>query len=293
MSKRFLIKSPCKINLSLTVHKKRDDGYHSLTSIFQLIDLYDEIEVEVLEDSNVINIEGSFNCKQEDNLIYKALDLYMRKANINRGYRISVEKHIPAGGGLGGGSGNAGAILRFLNAIYCAFSHRELNELALEVGSDVPFFLNYPTALVRGRGEVIDKVETLDSYYILLVNPGIHISTGKAFKAVSDMGLNEEENEELAYKLIENYGKGVNYFHNFKNSFENALLKDYNFIIDIETELNHLGADFVSLSGSGSTMFGIFTNFEAAKKAEEVLSIKNYKINLVKPLSSFYDYIEL
>lgn len=292
MSNRFLVKSPCKINLSLTIHNKRSDGFHSLTSIFQLIDLYDEIYIEI-DNSNQINLEGDFNCDPVENLIYLAIVKYKEATKLSNGFNISVIKRVPSGGGLGGGSGNAGAILLFLNNYFKKLDSSDLNRIALELGSDVPFFINHPTALVKGRGEIISRLQTIDNYYILLVNPGIHISTAKAFKAISDNGLNEEESEEKTIELQSNYEKGVKYFHNFKNSFENALHKDYNFINDIKGTLKGFDVDFVSLSGSGSTMFGIFTNYDEALKAEEVLSIKNYKINLVKPLASFYEYIEI
>lgn len=283
----YKIKSPCKINLCLYVHNKREDGYHDLTSIFQLIDLWDEIKLKI-NNTGKIDVVGDFDCSLEDNLIYKAAKLFCERANIADGMVFEVVKNIPAGGGLGGGSGNGASVLKLLSYIYKdRLSVKEIYEIGSSLGSDIPFFLKSPTSMVQGRGEHVDSIETVEGYYILTVNPRIHISTKEAFSELYKNGGIEPKNSALANNLISLYKKGVKYFHNYKNSFEIAMQSDYTFIQDIKTILKECNCDYASLTGSGSTMFGIFTNYDEALRAKKVLSQKNYIIKLVKPLSYF------
>lgn len=286
MKEQFYIQSPCKINLSLLVHKQRDDGYHELTSIFQMISLYDTISI-IKNGTNKISLAGYFDCAPEQNLIYKATELFKQKTGIDDGFIIEVEKHIPAGGGIGGGSGNCASTLRLLNYIYNdILSEDELFDIGLSLGSDVPFFFKAPTAMVEGRGELITPISTMSDYYILLVNPGIHISTAKAFNQLKEINAYEPKSPSLATEQISIYYKGVNYFSFFKNSFEFALHSDYTFISSVEETMISEGALFAALSGSGSTMFGIFKSRKQAESAINSFSQnKHYKIFLVEPLT--------
>lgn len=288
MKYEYSINSPCKINLSLDIHGKRLDGFHNLTSIFQLVSLEDTITARLI-DENKIMIEGSFDCKLEDNLIFKAATSYLKKANIKQGLIFKVKKVIPSGGGIGGGSSNCGAVLRLLNYIYKnVLSDDDLYNIALSLGSDVPFFLSAGTALVEGRGEVITPLNTIEDYYILLVNPGIHISTGMAFNKLSNKNKTTKLSEDFSKELVREYIKGPKNFYNFKNSFELALISDYTFINDIKNIMNGEGSLLSALSGSGSTMFGIFQNRTHAEKAFSVLSLNSlYNIFLVEPLSKY------
>lgn len=288
MNFEYTIKSPCKINLSLDVHQKREDGFHDLTSIFQLVSLEDTISGRI-NNSGEINIKGDFNCHPQENLIYKATKLFLSIGKIDNGIDYNVTKVIPSGGGIGGGSSNCAATLRLLNYIYPnRVSPKGLFNIALQLGSDVPFFLGDGTALVEGRGEVITPLKTIKDYYILLINPGIHISTKEAFHKLHEKVDLNNKSEEFSNNITKIYNKGFKKFSIYKNSFELALFRDYTFINEIKVLLNSEGSLHSSLSGSGSTMFGIFDNLETAQKAKNRISNLNlYTSFLVEPLEEF------
>lgn len=288
MKFEYCIKSPCKINLSLDVHNKRSDGYHDLTSIFQLVSLEDTIRA-IIKPSSGIEVIGDFDCCVEDNLIYKAANMFLKKAKINDGVCFKIEKKIPSGGGIGGGSSNCASVLRLLNTIYDhILTDNEMFDIALSLGSDVPFFLGNGTALVQGRGEEVLNLETIKGFEVLLVNPGIHISTGKAFRTLSNSNISTKRSSEFSANIVAEYRKGINNFSIFKNSFEIALYSDYTFIKQIKEIMYKEGAILSALSGSGSTMFGIFPNQKNANRAVATLSKnKLYKIFMVKPIDKF------
>jgi len=290
----YEFETPCKINLNLNILNKREDGYHNLCSIFQMVSLSDTIKAK-LNSNGLINIEGDFDCSTENNLIYKATKKFMSKINCTDGVSYKVNKNIPSGGGIGGGSGNSAGVIKFLNYFYGnPLNECELFNLGLELGSDVPFFLGSGTGLVEGRGEIITPLKTDYSYYILLVNPSIHISTKEAF---AKLRKNTEKNcfsEQNRADLINNYLKGVDFFQYFKNSFEIELFSEYNFINEIKMVMLSGGASHASLSGSGSTMFGVFKDYERALNVENILS-KNHSYNtyIVKPIGEFPNISEI
>ncbi|OQY36952.1 MAG: hypothetical protein B6229_09140 [Spirochaetaceae bacterium 4572_7] len=153
------------------------------------------------------------------------------------------------------------------------------------MGSDVPFFLVGGTALVQGRGEIIDKIPTFTQNSILLVNPSIHISTKNAFLNLHKKGLLSVKNSSTADNVMKDYLKGAENFNKFKNSFEIGLFSDYTFINDVKTIMLEEGAVFSALTGSGSTMFGIFDNSKKLENAKNrFLHRSEYNIYMVKPL---------
>lgn len=288
MNYEYIAKSPCKINLHLDVHAKRADGYHSLTSIFQLISLEDLLYAKPNSSGKIILI-GEFDCKKEDNLIYKAAVEFYKLSNIKRGIEIRVEKKIPSGGGVGGGSSNCATTLRLLNYIYCdVLTKKQLFNIGLSLGSDVPFFLGTGTSLVQGRGEIVSSINPILDYTVLIINPSIHISTKEAFEKLNKRNVLTEENSKKTEEILKEYSKGVNNFSIFKNSFEIALNSDYTFINSIKTGMLAEGALYAALSGSGSTMFGLFKSEIDAENAKRKLSSNSlYKIFIVKPLEDF------
>jgi len=288
MKYEYVINSPCKINLHLDVHNKRRDGYHNLTSIFQLISLQDRIFAKI-NNTKTITVVGDFDCSLEDNLIYKAGKKFYNKLGIKEEIDFCIEKNTPSGGGLGGGSSNCAAALRLLNTIYNKpLSDKELFDIALSLGSDVPFFLGSGTALVQGRGEIVTPLNTVKGYHVLVVNPSIHISTAKAFSLLNDAGVITENSSQNLDCIKDSYTQGIDNFSNFKNSFEIALFSDYTFINDIKTIMLEEGAAMAALSGSGSTMFGLFKHKSDSQRAKDRLTEnRQYKIFIVEPLEDF------
>jgi 4-diphosphocytidyl-2-C-methyl-D-erythritol kinase len=257
--------SPAKLNLHLKVLNRRSDGFHNLESVFLAVDFGDILHflsVDELEFADItmqwtyedVNVE---KLPMEKNLIFKALSLFREKTHFDQGFKISVEKRVPIGSGLGGGSSNAASTLLALNKLAgFPLTRDELLELAGKLGSDVPFFI-YEThaAKVTGRGESITPLEAPYRFFVL-VNPGFPSNTTAAFK------LYDEYREK-------NQIKRENGFSNdFLLCFRDPQKSTYNTII---SRLRRLGADYASLSGTGSTCFGAFNKEEEAQKAADAL----------------------
>jgi len=258
--------APAKVNLHLAVLDKREDGFHDLESVFLAVDFGDTLYFQPGEDNKTkIVIEGSAKHPSiPDNIILRAVSLFREKTGFSQGLKIRVEKRIPIGGGLGGGSSNAAATLLALNKIAGSPLNRQtLLEMAAVLGSDVPFFIyETPAAWVFGRGERIQPIEA-PCQFLVLVNPGFSSDTVRAFKLLDE------------YRVQRNFLKDSDAFLLLRNDFlpvfkekERAV---YNEII---SRLHLLGAELASLSGAGSTCFGVFKTLEQAQNAANVLSGK-------------------
>jgi len=310
--KKMTVFAPAKVNLHLTVKNRRKDGFHNLESIFLAVDWGDTLIFTPLEGKNTVEItmktekkekkvaatffgngscylfpiEGNQNGSSyhfpaipiEKNIVFKALSLFREKTGFSDGLDITIEKRIPIGGGLGGGSSNAAAALLALNKIAAnPLGFDTLLEMGAVLGSDVPFFLHQTTvAWVTGRGEHIKPLET-PCLFLVLVNPGFSSSTSEAFRLLdgfrnaSQGGVEVGEGAEFfgsAEVLKDAKFLNDRFFNDFLPVFGEKEKLIYNQII---CRLRELGADFASLSGAGSTCFGIFGSKEQAQKAAEVL----------------------
>ena len=286
---RFVtIDSPAKINLHLDIFGKREDGFHDLFSIFQLISLYDYIRIEETDCNNTCRINGPFDFPEEENIMYKAVTLFRNDTNYDKGLNITIEKNIPQGGGLGGGSGNAASVLMALQLL--ADKQLEKNELmnmACQLGSDVPFFCSSASEVVSGRGEILMPIKPRTDYHLLLIIPDFSINTGAAFRALSEyrngsageFPLKKEE-------VIEMYEKKPVSQWNFYNSFLNCLKKEHNVLEHIVNLFYYSGADFAGMSGSGSVLYGIFSKQKDCIYASEKLSSTFGKMLFANPLDT-------
>jgi len=271
--------APAKVNLHLEVKDRRPDGFHNLESIFLALDFGDILHFEPVSESNTVEIvmewPGFHGKKQnfiplEGNIIYKALTLFRDKTCFYQGFRIKVEKHVPMGGGLGGGSSDAAAALLTLNEIAGRPLNRNtLLDLAALLGSDVPFFIHEtPAALITGRGELIKPIEAPCLFFVL-VNPGFPSDTATAFMLLDKYRKSEKFNARppTSSYIISNFS----FFNDFLPVFEEREKTVYNEII---SQLQELGAVYASLSGAGSTCFGVFENLDIAQKAAAALQSK-------------------
>ena len=243
-----------KINLGLRITGKRNDGYHNIESIFYPVDLCDALEFVVStgnEDTLVVTgIEtGSL---PEDNLVMKAVRL-LRGDYSFPGIKIHLHKAIPAGAGLGGGSSDAAAVICAINKYFrLNISENKLHDLALKVGSDCPFFVKCGPALVKGRGEELLQLDPfLKGYYILMVNPSIHISTHEAYRNCHP-GQPPESLSKLVHLPVNDWKNVI------INDFEEYVFEKHPFINELKKTLYEAGALYSSMSGSGSTVYGIF-----------------------------------
>lgn len=270
------IKSNAKINLTLAIKHKRPDGFHEIESIFQEIDLYDEISLEK-NDKILFQTDSLVVPDDANNLCIKAATAICKKYQVP-GVNIKLVKHIPVGAGLGGGSSNAAAVLMGIKNLYdLRISHLELSALAAELGSDVPFFLNGGSAYVTGRGEILQSITMKGDYFVLLAFPGQLISTAWAYK---NLNLALTKNDSV-YKLIGFKFQGLNtsdFGSEYYNDFENTVFKTFPGLGAIKRLLYDNGADYAAMSGSGSTIFGIYNQREQAEKTGQLLGC-DFKIS--------------
>ena len=212
--KQLSCKSFAKLNLCLHVINRRDDGYHDIQGIFHVIDLHDTI-IFKMNEGNSVNIHSTDkNLINNDNLIYKACRMLSQKYNLKIGMDITLDKKIPLGSGLGGGSSNAAVTLHAINRLYnIQLAKDELLTLADQLGSDVPFFINGGTAYVSGKGNIVKKISSNPKFYVLIF-PGFSISTKHIFGIISDRHYCKPH--DLNGLLMSEH-----------NSFEEVVMKNY------------------------------------------------------------------
>jgi 4-diphosphocytidyl-2-C-methyl-D-erythritol kinase len=275
------ITANAKINLALAIKYRRPDGYHELESIFQEIDFGDDLEIRKSEG---IQFSSDYKALETDpaNLCTAAGGLMMRSFGIP-GLSIHLKKRIPVGAGLGGGSSDAAAVLKAADRLFgLGLGPAGLTRPAEHLGSDVPFFLYGKTAYVTGRGDVIKPLSGGASYHLLLVFPGIKIPTVWAYKNL-DLDLTKKLHGHK-FKGFEFHETGIAEFRNsYFNDFERTVFAAYPALQDIRKRVYDAGADFAAMSGSGSTIFGVFADESRARDASEILK-PVFNVQLARPI---------
>jgi 4-diphosphocytidyl-2-C-methyl-D-erythritol kinase len=262
------IKARAKLNLHLEIGPKRADGFHELVSLFQAFSLADDLSVRV-RSGNAVSVRGNFPFPAEENIIAKACVLFRERTGIKTGIEVEVEKNIPMGAGLGGGSSDAAATLRALDALFGApLPLGELSRLGALLGSDVPFFLSGACAVVRGRGESVDAFEGRAGLHAIVVDPLFPVSTKEAYSLWDLEGGKRAGFALTAEDIRLGYAKDAAEW-GFFNSFFPLIAARHPVLVDIREELLEDGALYAAMSGSGSSMFGIFDSAMKAEKAEE------------------------
>jgi 4-diphosphocytidyl-2-C-methyl-D-erythritol kinase len=254
------VRSLAKINLDLRVLNKRPDGFHELRTVFQTISLADTIDIEYAPGRTRIDLESNLNIP--DNLIVKAANAILAATRSTGRLRFRLKKRIPLGGGLGGGSSNAASILLALPVLLKKPLPLEtLLELASGLGSDVPFFLLGGTCIGLGRGTELYPLPDGPDRPALVITPGVHVSTADAYGA-----LNRKLTIELPSSIINSFqafvwrvgGSSPGLDRGYRNDFENAVFNHHPQLKSIKGKLLKLGARPALMSGSGSSLFGIF-----------------------------------
>jgi 4-diphosphocytidyl-2-C-methyl-D-erythritol kinase len=243
-----------KINLGLSVNRKRNDGFHDIESIFYPIGLCDALEYipeSDLSENESLSYSGPFPVEGRD--ICLKLTGMLRDSFSFPPLRMHIYKNIPAGAGLGGGSADAAFLLKSLNELYSfGLNPVQLEEWAARIGSDCPFFIRNHPSLVTGKGEYLQDIPLdLKGYYFLLIYPGIHASTAEAYKEVVP-SLKSANLKEITRKPVNQWK------HLVMNHFENPVFRKYPLLADIKKELYDVGAIYASMTGSGSAMYGLF-----------------------------------
>ena len=254
---KLMIKSPAKINLSLDVLHKRNDGYHEVKMVMTTIDLADRIELSILNENKIkIISDQRFVPSDDKNLAYQAARLLKEHYNIKQGVEIKIHKVIPVAAGLAGGSSNAAATLRGLNKLWnLGLSLDELAQLGAEIGSDVSFCVYGGTALATGRGEKIKLIQSPPPCWVILAKPTIGVSTADVYQNL-DLNNVEHPNVEAMIEAIENQDYD-DICNNLGNVLESVTLKKYPEVKQIKKQMERFGADAVLMSGSGPTVFGL------------------------------------
>jgi 4-diphosphocytidyl-2-C-methyl-D-erythritol kinase len=272
MEKSVRARAPAKVNLHLRVYGRRADGFHGLRSIFQAISLADDIVVRSLKQPERIEIDGVFDCPPEKTTFYKAIVAFRDATGRREGISISVRKAIPAGGGLGGGSSDAASAIMALDALFeTKLAVETMADIGKAVGSDVPFFLHGGAALVKGRGEIVEPIPARDDFAMLLVYPGFPVSTPEAYRLLDILRPDDSLEADPSDEELRSAYERPPLFWPFVNSFEAPLSQGLPEIGSWISRLKVAGAPFSRMSGSGSTLFGVFDDEDRALAAARSL----------------------
>lgn len=278
------VRSFAKLNLALSVLGRRTDGYHDIQTIFQSIDLGDELEFRASSRLELY-CDDLPDVRVEDNLVWKAAASLASILPEKRGAAITLKKKIPAGAGLGGGSSNAAATLlglcRFWNA---AIPETVLTSLAARLGSDVPFFLSGGTALGTGRGESIHPLPDTPERAMVVIFPGIRVSTAEAYRSLN-LGLTSSKEDHRIQRFCSQVKSGAYSLASIFNDFEVSIPPAYPPIMEAKSFLQMRGAIASMLSGSGSSVFGFFSDEESALAAAREAVPEAWRVFPAKTLS--------
>lgn len=276
--------APAKINLFLDVIRKREDGYHDLGTLFQTIDAGDTVSAEPRQDGRItLCYNEPQNYPLESDLVYKAAKLLQQESGTTLGADIYLNKVMPLGAGLGGGSADAAATLRLLNQLWkLKFKFEKLEEIGAKLGADVPFLVRGGTAMAEGIGEKLTFVKPLqlnDEQYLLVATPLDSVPTKDAYAGVPKSGPDRWE----TYKSkCMRTGKAASIdfaLANTFNAFEESVFPKHPLVEEMKNEFKRLGATSVLMSGSGASVFGVFeTRKQAKEAAEELKPISRYQV---------------
>lgn len=241
-----------KINIGLNVTGMRDDGYHNIETVFYPVTIQDVLEVVPSKDFSFTTTGLDIDVESNENLVVKAYKLIVADYKISP-VKIHLHKVIPSGAGLGGGSSDAAYMLMLLNDLFnLEIANEKLLEYASQLGSDCPFFIKSRPVFATGRGEIMDEINIqLDEYFLVMVKPPIHISTADAYQNINP------RKSRLSLKGL--VGFSVNKWKgNILNQFENYVFETYPEVGVIKQTLYEQGAAFALMSGSGSSVYGLF-----------------------------------
>ncbi len=254
---RILEKAPAKINLSLDVLHKRQDGYHEVKMVMTTIDLADRIELKLLDEDRITIVSHNrFVPDDHRNLAYKAALLLKKRFGIKQGVAITISKSIPVAAGLAGGSSDAAATLRGLNKLWnLGLTLDELAVLGAEIGSDVSFCVYGGTAIATGRGEKIEHIEAPPHCWVVLAKPEIGVSTADVYQNLKIDQIKHPDVEGMVQAIkSQDYGSIC---HKLGNVLESVTMKMHPEVAMIKEQMQKFGADAVLMSGSGPTVYGL------------------------------------
>ncbi len=275
-----------KINLSLDVTKRRPDGYHEVSMIMQSVDLSDILDIEKNEgDSIILTCDNDALACDGSNLIVRAAKALQDHVGANDGLKMHLTKRIPMAAGLAGGSADAAAALVGVNKL-CGYglSVPELQKIGTKIGADIPFCIQGGTCLAEGIGEILTEISPMPDCHIVLIKPPFDVSTKYVYEHLDalDYATLDHPDTRAMQKLIA-AGEVTTVAAHIGNILESVTVAGYPEIADIKNNLSAFGADGVLMSGSGPTVYGIFSDEEKAKKAKDGMNGKYKQVHLCKP----------
>jgi 4-diphosphocytidyl-2-C-methyl-D-erythritol kinase len=280
----LFVQAYAKINLTLDVLGRRADGYHELASVMQTVALADTLAFRSLEDGRTEFFCDVPALNTPENLVYRAVREVRAVTDCQRGIRIELCKQTPAQGGLGGGSSDAAAVLLALNQLWTLkLEHAQLIELAARLGSDVPFFVLGGTALVEGRGERVTALPDLPGMWVLLLKPEVAVSTPAAFRALTPADYTDGQATARLVAAIRE--SGMLPLDGLVNALEERVCEHYPQVAECRAALKAAGARYVRMSGSGPTLFALFSTLEEAAPAYQKLLQQGRQVWLARTVS--------
>lgn len=293
MIKHLGLKAYGKINLGLDVIGKRQDGYHEVRMIMQTVGLYDKIDL-YSKDQPGIDVETNlfYLPVNENNLVFKAAKLLMDEFGVRQGLSIRLKKFIPVSAGMAGGSSDAAAVLFGVNKMFrLGLSQEQLMERGVKIGADVPYCVMRGTALSEGIGELLTPLAPIPQCQVLIAKPGISVSTKFVYEHLDAASLKKEDHPDIDGMIAAIEGQDI-YGVSAKlgNVLEKVTIPEYPVIAEIKEKILETGAIGAMMSGSGPTVFGIFTSPRAAENAYEEFRYGKYK-SLARQvyLTNFYN----
>ena len=265
------IQSNAKLNLGLQIEGKRNDGYHNISTFMQEINLYDEIQLDHNNINSInLSLRGIPTPNDSSNLCYIAAKSFLDTYHIKSGINITLNKKIPIGAGLGGGSSNAVSIVKGLAQLFdISIDDKSMQLIVSKIGADIPFFIKGGLQLAEGIGHNLQAMQPLlKDYFFLLICPSINISTKWAYEeyrkyleisTIKTKFHPLSDNDKIEWSLLE-------------NDFEKVVLSTYPEIKEIKSALQRSESLFSSLSGSGSTMFGVYDNLESIRRSSDLFN---------------------
>jgi len=262
------LKAPAKVNYLLDVIRRRPDGYHDLRMVMQRVNLCDELTIS-LTDTPGISVTCGKNGVPDGpgNIAWKAANALLELAHSSQGAQISITKNIPVAAGLGGGSSDAASVLMGMNdLLQLGLSDQRLMEIGVKLGADVPFFIFKKTALAEGIGEALTTMPEMPQAWVLLVNPGLHVSTAWVYKNL------QLTNRGALAKLPSLYRSVKDICSIFANDLESVTIPSFPVIAEIKNAMLSHGALGAMMSGSGPTVFGLYQDRETAELARTAIT---------------------
>lgn len=262
------MKALAKINLGLDVVRKREDGYHEVRMIMQTISLYDKIFIKKTKNTGIrVSTNLYYLPNNENNLVYKAAKLLIDEFDIKNGVSMRLEKYIPVAAGMAGGSADAAAVLIGMNKLFgLGLSRKQLMDRGVSIGADVPYCIMRGTALAEGIGERLTKLKPLPKCYILIAKPGISVSTKFVYGNLKADEIEKHPDIDGIIEAIDN-ADILSVAERLGNVLEDVTIREYPVIDELKQFMKDRGALNSLMSGSGPTVFGIFTDKDMADKA--------------------------